>query len=481
MTKLKLLIDDHQIETEATITILDAARSAGIYIPTLCHHPSLEPYGSCRLCTVEIEKNGRKRFVTACNYPVEDGLKVLTLSPEVLVIRKMIAELLIARCPGEKIVQDLARGYGISRPRFKSDEEKCVLCGLCSRVCDELVGVSAINFQNRGTERDVGTPYGELSEDCIGCGACALVCPTNAVSEQRGIFPVTSKDCKEMEEEFLKGGMDDDLGCYDELFAAKTNIVGQDGGVVTALLARGIERDLLDAAVVVMDREIYGAKAALVDDIQGIMEAKGTKYIRVSVMPRLIDALKKGKRKIAVVGTPCQIRVIRKLQQKGYFNDEFADAEIFLLGLFCFESFDYRDLRARAKELLGIDLAKADKIQIARGKYIVTIEGRDYSCSVRELVNEVRVGCGFCGDLVSKLADISIGSIGSPDGYSTVIVRSDRGKKLLDGVQFTRREANRDEIVKLARLKRRNADKNFQKIIEGLTAQFDSERRIYRI
>jgi coenzyme F420-reducing hydrogenase beta subunit/ferredoxin len=470
VTKLKLLIDDHQIETEATITILDAARSAGIYIPTLCHHPALEPYGSCRLCTVEIEKNGRKRFVTACNYPVEDGLRVLTRSPEVLDIRKMIAELLLSRCPGEKIVQDLARECGITGQRFKSDDEKCILCGLCSRVCGELVGVSAINFQNRGTKRDVGTPYGELSEDCIGCGACALVCPTNAVSGQREIFPVTSQDCKEMEEEFLKGELDDDLGYYGELLAARTDIEGQDGGVVTALLARGIERDLLDAAVVVQNREIYGAKTALVDDIEGIIEARGTKYVRVSVLPLLIEALKKGKRRIAVVGTPCQIRVIRKLQHIGYFNDEFADAEIFLLGLFCFESFDYRDLRTRAQELLGIDLAEADKIQIARGKYTVTHDGRDYSCSVRELENEVRVGCRYCGDLVSRLADISIGSIGSPDGYSTVLVRSDRGKKLLDGIKFTRGEANRDDIVKLARLKRRNADRYFQKIMEGLAA-----------
>ncbi len=473
MTKLKLLIDDHQIEAEATITILDAARSAGIYIPTLCHHPSLEPYGSCRLCTVEIEKNGRTKFVTACNYPVEDGLRVLTRSPEVLDIRKMIAELLFARCPGEKIVQDLAREYGITEPRFKSDDEKCILCGLCSRVCEELVGVSAINFQNRGTERDVGTPYGELSEDCIGCGACALVCPTNAISEQKNIFPVTSLDNEEMEEGFLKGERDDDLGLYSELFAAGTNIEGQDGGIVTALLARGIETRLLDAAVVVLNREIYGAKAALVDDIQGILGAKGTKYMRVPVMPRLMEALKSGKRKIAVVGTPCQIRVIRKLQHRGYFNDEFADAEIFLLGLFCFESFDYRDLRTHTQELLGIDLDEADKIQIAKGKYIVTHEGREYSCSVRELEHDVREGCRFCGDLVSRLADISIGSIGSPDGYSTVIVRSDRGKKLLEGVQFTRKEMNRDEIVKLAKLKRRNADKNFLKIVEGLADQFE--------
>jgi coenzyme F420-reducing hydrogenase beta subunit len=476
VTKLKLLIDDHQIETDATTSILDAARFAGIYIPTLCHHPSLEPYGSCRLCTVEIEKNGRKRFVTACNYPVEEGLRVMTCSPEVLDIRKMIAELLLARCPGEKRVQDLAREYGITELRFKSDSEKCVLCGLCSRVCEELVGVSAINFQNRGTERGVGTPYGELSEDCIGCGACALVCPTNAVSERRNIFPVTPQDNRDIEDGFLKGEPDDDLGLFNELFAAETKIEGQDGGVVTALLARGIETGLLDAAVVVLNREIYGAKAALVDDIQGITAAKGTKYMRVPVMPRLIDALKKGKRRIAVVGTPCQIRVIRKLQHKGYFNNEFADAEIFLLGLFCFESFDYRDLRTHTKELLGIDLDEADKIQIAKGKYIVTHEGRDYSCSVRELENEVREGCRFCGDLVSRLADISIGSIGSPNGCSTVIVRSDRGKRLLEGVQFTRREMNRDEIIKLARLKRRNADKNFQKIIEGLAAQFDPKR-----
>ena len=81
---MRFWIDDQQIEAQTTITILEAALSAGIRIPTLCHHPALESYGSCRLCTVEIEKNGKKRFVTSCNYPVEDGLVVRTATPAVL-------------------------------------------------------------------------------------------------------------------------------------------------------------------------------------------------------------------------------------------------------------------------------------------------------------------------------------------------------------------------------------------------------------
>jgi coenzyme F420 hydrogenase subunit beta len=116
--------------------------------------------------------------------------------------------------------------------------------------------------------------------------------------------------------------------------------------------------------------------------------------------------------------------------------------------------------------LLGIDLDSADKVQIAKGKFIVLAGGKEYSCRVRELGNDVRAGCGFCDDLTGRLADISIGSIGSPDGYSTVIVRSDRGKRLLDEVLFCQREINKDEIVKLSGLKERNAKKNFSIILK---------------
>ena len=223
--------------------------------------------------------------------------------------------------------------------------------------------------------------------------------------------------------------------------------------------------------------ESYGAHAAFVDETAGIMQARGTKYVRVSVIAPLIDALKKGKKRIAVVGTPCQVRVVRKLQRQNYFNERFPDADINIIGLFCFESFDYSSLRNHIEKLLGIDLDDADKVQIAKGRFIVLVGGKEYSCRVRDLENDVRAGCGFCDDLISRLADISIGSVGSPDGYSTVIVRSDRGKKLLDDVQFCRREINIDEIIKLAEFKKRNADKNFSMILAGLTVQFEKERR----
>jgi coenzyme F420-reducing hydrogenase beta subunit/ferredoxin len=469
MKKLRLMIDGQEIEIDAEgcpATVLEAAKLAGIHIPTLCHHPSLEPYGSCRMCTVQIVRDGRKKFVTACNYPVEEGLVVNTSSAEVADIRKMILELLLARCPNERRIQELAREYGITKTRLSVEDRNCTLCGLCHRVCQELVRVSAINAQSRGIFRDVDTPYGELSEDCIGCGACALVCPTHSISERKNIYPLTPADIKELEGEFLKGMADRDLGVNSEIFAGKSRIEGQDGGMVTSILRHGIETGRLDAAVVAQKNERYGANAVSVDEAAGILQAKGTKYVRVSVIAPLIDALQKGKKRIAVVGTPCQVRAVRKLQRQGYFNERFPGAEINIIGLFCFESFDYDSVKNHIEVLLGIDLDSADKVQIAKGKFIVLAGGKEYSCRVRELGNDVRAGCGFCDDLTGRLADISIGSIGSPDGYSTVIVRSDRGKKLLDEVLFCQREINRDEIVKLAGLKKRNAEKNFSIILK---------------
>jgi heterodisulfide reductase subunit A2 len=187
MDEVTLEIDGKEVRAKEGTTILEAARSVGIDIPTLCYHRALTPYGGCRLCTVEIFRGRRSRIVTSCVYPVEEGLVVKTKSDTVIRDRKMLIELMLARAPKAKVIQDLAKEYGVEKTRFKIEdpENLCILCGLCTRVCEERIGVSAINFVGRGIERKVQTPFqGTLDinfDVCIACGSCASVCPTGAI------------------------------------------------------------------------------------------------------------------------------------------------------------------------------------------------------------------------------------------------------------------------------------------------------------
>lgn len=153
MSKITLEINGKKIESEEETTVLEAAKSTGIGIPTLCYHEALKPYGACRLCTIEITRAGSTRLAASCQYPVGEGLVVNTDTPRVKKARNMIVELMLARCPNVPKIQELAREYGIGKPRFKAKDELCILCGLCARICEEVVGVSAINFYKRGFER----------------------------------------------------------------------------------------------------------------------------------------------------------------------------------------------------------------------------------------------------------------------------------------------------------------------------------------
>src|SRR3990170_3285969 len=142
--EVTLRIDDKEVKANEGATILEVARKVGIDIPTLCYKSALSPFGACRLCSVEItDKRGKKRIVTSCNYPVEEGLVVYTKSEKVLKTRILLLELLLARCPKVKKIQDLARAYDIQKPRFwiEDAEEDCVLCGLCTRVCEERIEI----------------------------------------------------------------------------------------------------------------------------------------------------------------------------------------------------------------------------------------------------------------------------------------------------------------------------------------------------
>jgi bidirectional [NiFe] hydrogenase diaphorase subunit len=181
MKMVKLTINGQKIQAEEGTTILEAARGNNIYIPSLCYHEEVTPYGACRLCTVEVTKNGRKRLVASCLYEVAEGLKVTTDSERISANRQMLMELLLARCPNNKAVQDLAKKLGVEKTSFKLDDNDCMLCALCVRVCQEVVGVSAISLVNRGVDRAMATPYFEDSNVCIGCGSCAYVCPVDAI------------------------------------------------------------------------------------------------------------------------------------------------------------------------------------------------------------------------------------------------------------------------------------------------------------
>ena len=178
---ITLTLDNREIQAKEGQTVLEVAQANGIEIPTLCYNEALEPYGACRLCLVEIFRGGRSRLVASCLYPVEQGLIVKTASERVVNNRKMIAELLLARCPGVKPVQDLARKMGVKETPFKLENNDCILCGLCVRACQQVVGVSAISLVNRGTKREVATPFYEPSTQCVGCGSCVYVCPTGRI------------------------------------------------------------------------------------------------------------------------------------------------------------------------------------------------------------------------------------------------------------------------------------------------------------
>jgi len=174
---IKLTINGIQVSVEEGSTLLEAAMFFGISIPTLCHMEGLSPYGACRLCVVEIGEGARARLVSSCTYPAEEGLKVQTDSKRVIKARKMVIELHLASCPQSKTLQDLASLHGVRQQRFKQEQEDCILCGRCVRMCKEQMMANAIGFSGRGETRKVGAPFDMKSEVCRLCGGCIYVCP----------------------------------------------------------------------------------------------------------------------------------------------------------------------------------------------------------------------------------------------------------------------------------------------------------------
>ncbi len=212
---VEITVNGRKAAVSSSRTLLDALRGLGIEIPTLCHLEGLKPYGACRLCVVEVE--GRPNLIPSCAYPVQAGMAVKTHSERVRRARKTIVELLLANHPDDCLVcvrngdcelQELARETGVRERRYQGekrdcpvddtnpsverDPNKCVLCGKCVRVCEEVQGVGAVSFTGRGFGTVVAPAFGEdmHTAACVYCGQCVLVCPTDALREKSALADV---------------------------------------------------------------------------------------------------------------------------------------------------------------------------------------------------------------------------------------------------------------------------------------------------
>jgi NADH dehydrogenase/NADH:ubiquinone oxidoreductase subunit G len=174
-----LQIDGKEVNVKRGTTVLEAAQKAGINIPTLCHHESLEPFGGCRLCIVEIETRGRTKLAVSCVYTVEENLIVRTRSQKIDQIRKTILELLMAHAPDAPHLDALAREYGADRNRFEKEVSFCIHCGLCVRYCAEVKKNYAVGFIDRGIRKEISFIPEIASKVCNDCKECFPLCPTS--------------------------------------------------------------------------------------------------------------------------------------------------------------------------------------------------------------------------------------------------------------------------------------------------------------
>jgi len=297
------------------------------------------------------------------------------------------------------------------------DAGVCCQCGWCSSICP----VNAITVTADTLEID--------DEVCMKCGICYSVCP-RSFSIERAILSINKLD------KSLK--FSDKINGYINAYSASTTkdeikSVRQDGGIVTSLLEYLLKNKLVDAIIAVRhSKEKWKPEPVIIDNIKDLYETSGTKYANASTL-NIIEKAKKYE-KVAVVGVPCMMNALEKgtLFPSGV---PFFKNIKYKIGLFCMESFPYDGVLNLIKEQFEQDFNKVTKMDISAGKFIIFLEsGEDIKVPLKEVKSYARHNCEFCEDLTGDYSDVSVGSIGSQGGWSTVITRSKEGEDLYKAV-----------------------------------------------
>ena len=290
--------------------------------------------------------------------------------------------------------------------------ERCVACGSCVSVCS----VDAISFVD-------GIP--KLTGKCTACGECYKVCPR--IEHDFGESELGALGRNRSSGEATNGII---LGAY-AVRSLKPEVKehAQDGGAATSILLSCLN-DGSSAVVAGLDKEkVWLPVPVLARDNNTVIECAGTKYTSAPMLLAVKQAEKEGLQNLAFIGTPCQIHALRRRQKNASKTNTLA------LGLFCMEIFKYEKLMAFLKEQ-GVDPGKVKKFEIKSGKFIAHRPPEaPFEVKIRKLKELSRPCCRVCQDYTSELADLSIGNVGSPEGFSTVLVRSEKGKAALNAAE----------------------------------------------
>ncbi len=297
------------------------------------------------------------------------------------------------------------------------DSKVCSGCGTCAGVCP----VNCLNIYNG---------FGQIDKDkCIRCGICYFVCP-------RSYLPV--KLLNMYQDNATKIKEYDTIGAFRDVYSARTKVkeiseVCQDGGIASTCLYYLFDNQQIDLALGAgMSNTIWRPEPLLLKNKEDIIHTTGTKYVNNPSL-RILNELNSSNHNVAVVGVPCMMQALLKSEIYNIGIPSLNNVK-YKIGIFCMESFSYESL-LNICEVIGVAIKDIRKMDINKGKFFVYLNnGEEHSVAIKEISHLAREDCEVCFDLTSESADISVGSIGSPSGWNTVIIRTETGKKLYESL-----------------------------------------------